>query len=211
MSTHSGDQMKPAVHLKHSSLAARIVASSMFCVGLLGCSGQTPVSPASAFRSTESSSAPATSVVSTLPTKPELVTSTTITPPGPTAKLQMESLSIKVYGPNAQGRYGYVPRFMLREVGGQLGATIEYINIFDPQTNSWNATGPTCWGTPLHVAANGVLDTFFTDQGADWLSYCAPGTEGTSPKPTLRIVITFASDNGASGTLDVSYVWPSGS
>jgi|KBSSwiStaDraftv2_1062776.scaffolds.fasta_scaffold385363_2 hypothetical protein len=134
--------------------------------------------------------------------------STVAAAPALTARLQMQLLSVKVYGPNIQGRYGYVPRFMLREVGGQVGATIERIDVFNPETNSWNAAGPSCWGTALHVGANGSLDTFFTDEGADWLGYCAPGNEGTSPKPTLRILVMFASDNGARGTIDVTYVSP---
>src|SRR4029077_2628133 len=109
-----------------------------------------------------------------------------LAPPPPTAvapttnaSLVIERLSIRVY-PQTQGdKFGYEPRFELREASGNSGATIQNVAIVAPNGGSDN-TGPSCWQDKLRVAPGAVLDTFYTDAGARWLSYCAPWSGGQS-------------------------------
>jgi hypothetical protein len=120
--------------------------------------------------------------------------------PSTSASLVIERLSIKVY-PQTQGeKFGYEPRFQLREANGVSGATIQNVAVVAPNGGSDN-TGPSCWRDTLRVPPKGVLDTFYSDAGARWLSYCAPGSGGSSETPTLQVIVTFSDDDGHIGSV----------
>ena len=119
--------------------------------------------------------------------------------PATSAALLIEQLSIRVH-PQTQGQFGYEPRFLLREASGNSGATIQNIAVVAPNGNTDNA-GPLCWRETIRVPPEEVLDTFFTDAGANYLSYCAPGSGGHSATPDLLVVVTFIDDEGHSGAV----------
>jgi len=81
------------------------------------------------------------------------------------------------------------------------GATIDRIVIYGPSGS--DETGPGCWRTKLRVPAGGVLDTFYTDAGRQWLLYCSPGSGGTTASPRLEAEITFSDDRGVAGSLRI--------
>jgi hypothetical protein len=120
--------------------------------------------------------------------------------PGPTATLIVESPSVTVSAPSAAGYYEYLVRFKLRETGGQSAATVGDIVVFGP--NGSDRTGPGCWGSQLTVPAGGVLDTFDTDAGLNWLLYCAPGSGGRTPNPSLRVLIYYVDERGRSRSVE---------
>ena len=97
--------------------------------------------------------------------------------------------------------YGYRVRFLLRETGGASGAVIERVVVYGPSGS--NETDAGCWRGSLRVPANGALDTFYTDAGADWLLYCAPGADGDVATPSLYVVVAFKDDNGVGGSVGV--------
>ena len=138
------------------------------------------------------------------PSRPAAPSSLAPPPPAvaPTtnASLVIERLSIRVY-PQTQGdKFGYEPRFQLREASGNSGATIQNVAIVAANGGSDN-TGPSCWQDTLRVAPGAVLDTFYSDAGARWLSYCAPWSGGNSETPDLRVVVTFSDDEGHVGSV----------
>jgi hypothetical protein len=120
--------------------------------------------------------------------------------PNTSAVLLIEQLSIRVH-PQTQGdKFGYEPRFQLREASGYSGATIQNVAVVAPNGGSDN-TGPSCWRDTLRVPPGGVLDTFFSDAGASWLSYCAVWSGGNSETPDLLVVVTFIDDEGHVGSV----------
>jgi hypothetical protein len=50
------------------------------------------------------------------------------------------------------------------------------------------------------VPPGGTLDTF--DTGVSWLGYCAPGSGGRTPTPTLRLLVNFVDDHGRWGSVE---------
>ena len=97
--------------------------------------------------------------------------------------------------------FGYAVRFMLRETSRASDATIERIVIYGPSGS--DETGPQCWRDRLRLPAGGELDTFYTDAGAQWLSYCGPGSGGTTASPRLEAEITFSDDRGVAGSVRI--------
>ena len=96
--------------------------------------------------------------------------------------------------------YGYDVRFRLRETGGKSGATVDRIVVYGPSGSDEAASG--CWRDPLRVAPLGQLDTFYTEEGDNWLSYCGPGNGGHTPTPLLHVIVTFTDDFGVVGAID---------
>ena len=96
-------------------------------------------------------------------------------------------------------RFGYAVLFLLRETGGKSGATITRIVVYTLEGS--DETGPGCWRTELRVPPLGSLDTFYTDEGTNWLSYCEPGSGGTMAAPSLYVIVTFTDDFGVSGSI----------
>ena len=128
---------------------------------------------------------------------------TPVTTPSPSGR---SSASVAVENPFAivrsQGSgFGYAVRFMLRETSRASGATIERIVIYGPSGS--DETGPGCWRDRLRLPAGGELDTFYTDAGARWLSYCGPGAGGTTASPRLEAEITFSDDRGVAGSVRI--------
>jgi hypothetical protein len=125
--------------------------------------------------------------------------------PQPTASLAIEQTSL-IVRPSAQGsgqRFEYEPRFQLRETSGKSGATIQ--NIFLENMNGGGSnTGPGCWEAVLRVPPGGTLDTFYSDEGWNWLGYCGVWEGGQSAAVTLRVVVSFTDDNGVAGTVTAS-------
>ena len=116
-------------------------------------------------------------------------------PPGVPAKLDIESASVKVSGPDMNGWYGYSIRFRLKETGGESFADVGDITVVGPDGSE--ATGPSCWIENLRVPAGGTLDTFFTDEGTTSLSYCAPWYSGrTATPPALKLIVNFTGQTG---------------
>jgi len=95
--------------------------------------------------------------------------------------------------------YGYEVRFLLRETGNLSGATVTNVAVYGP-TGIDNA-GPGCWRDPLYVEPLGRLDTFYTSEGSAWLSYCGPGSGGTTRTPTLHVIVSFTDDSGVAGSI----------
>jgi|SRR4051812_22280370 hypothetical protein len=121
----------------------------------------------------------------------------------PTAALVIEQLSVIVHAPLRPGEsFWYEPRFLLRETSGNSGATIQKVAVFG--SNGSDETGPGCWGNVLRVSPGGTFDMFYTDQGIRRLAYCAPESYGVATVPTLRLVVTFADDDGRTGTVDAA-------
>ena len=126
--------------------------------------------------------------------------------PGPLPTSNRTSALVAIQAPYAivhsQGsQFGYAVRFLLRETGGVSGATIERVAIYGPSGS--DETGPGCWEETLHLPAGGELDTFYTDEGAQWLGYCGPGSGGSTASPTLEAEITFRDDRGVVGSVRV--------
>ena len=118
--------------------------------------------------------------------------------PQPTASLAIEQTSL-IVRPDPHG-YQYEPRFQLRETSGHSGATIQ--NIFLENANGGGSnTGPGCWETVLRVPPGGTLDTFYSDEGWNWLGYCGVWEGGQTAAVTLQVVVSFTDDNGVAGTV----------
>lgn len=156
----------------------------LICIAVVGCVGW--------FGACNNRSAPA--APSSLP--PQSPPPTALT----TASLVIERLSIKVSPKTPGDKYGYEPRFQLREASGNSGATIQNIAVLAPNGDGDN-TGPGCWRDTLRVPPAAVLDTFYSDAGASRLGYCAPWSSGNSETPDLRVVVTFTDDGGHVGTV----------
>jgi hypothetical protein len=119
----------------------------------------------------------------------------------------IEKISVRVFQVSAPTvRFGYEPRFQLRETSGNSGATIAQLAI--SASNTTEFTGPACWRDALRVPPGGTLDTFYSDAGTQWLSYCGAGGSGPTQTPTVVIKVTFTDDNGqlatAEATVDLS-------
>jgi hypothetical protein len=92
-----------------------------------------------------------------------------------------------------RGGFSTETRFLLRETTGNSGATILNVLAGDGRGGGDN-TGPGCWGKALRVPPGGMLDTFYTDEGSNWLSYC--GLWGGT-----FVTVRFADDDGRIGTV----------
>lgn len=115
------------------------------------------------------------------------------------AVLAIERPSVIVHGSGASG-FWYEPRFLLTETSGNSGATIQEIQVHGPAGS--DITGSGCWQDAIRVPPGGTLDTFFTDAGAKWLVYCAPGTSGGSATAQIRVVVSFVDDGGHRETVE---------
>jgi hypothetical protein len=93
---------------------------------------------------------------------------------------------------------GGTTRFLLRETTGNSGATILNVLTGDGRGGA-DSTGPGCWGKVLRVPPGGMLDTFYTQEGADWLSYC--GVWGG-----MFVTVRFADDTGRIGTVSAQVI-----
>ncbi|HUR22140.1 MAG TPA: hypothetical protein VMZ90_15090 [Vicinamibacterales bacterium] len=100
---------------------------------------------------------------------------------------------------NQGASFGYGVRFLLRETGGKSGARIDQVVVYGPSGSDETSAG--CWRDLLRVPALGRLDTFYTDQGSDWLLYCGPGSGGTTASPALTVIVTFTDDFGVTGAI----------
>ena len=96
-------------------------------------------------------------------------------------------------------RFGYHVRFQLRETSGNSGATLQDVFVGDAVSGGGDHTGPGCWGQALRVPPGGTLDTFYTDAGVAWLSYCAVGM--AHPSQNVLVVVKFEDDDGRSGSV----------
>jgi hypothetical protein len=107
--------------------------------------------------------------------------------PQPAASLAIEQTSL-IVRPNPQGDafgepFPYEPRFQLRETSGKSGATIQGFLV------DGDNTGPGCWRTVLRVPPGGILDTFYSDEGWNWLGYCGVWGGGKSAAGTVHVVV----------------------
>ena len=88
-------------------------------------------------------------------------------------------------------------RFLLRETGRTIGATIGTVTVPGETRDGFCTAG-------LYVAPGGVLDTYYTDEGFKSLGYCATYL-GIVPTRTLgvpaSVSVTFTDDDGVLGTV----------
>ena len=106
--------------------------------------------------------------------------------------------SFAIVRPSGSG-FGYEVRFLLREISGRSGATINRIVVYGP--TGTDETGAGCWREKLRVPPMGSLDTFHTEEGSNWLLYCGPGSAGTTASPVLHVIVTFTDDFGVAGSI----------
>ena len=116
-------------------------------------------------------------------------------PPASIAMLAIEQLSVV---PLSDPRFGYDVRFQLRETSGNSGATLQDVFVGD-LFGGGDHTGPGCWGQALRVPPGGTLDTFYSDAGRNWLSYCGVG--GSHPTKSVRVLVMFTDDDGRLGSV----------
>jgi hypothetical protein len=99
-------------------------------------------------------------------------------------------------------------RFLLRETGGNSGATVESFFLGDK-------TGGGAWfdgfcGEGVRVPPGGVYDTLNTDEGyASW-GYCAPywGVVSAPIKEhPMFLTVNFVDDNGRAGSVSAQAIW----
>jgi hypothetical protein len=119
------------------------------------------------------------------------------------------------------GHFNYGLRLLLRETSGQSSATINRVIVGGPsgrdefEYNEEFVIGPGPSGPidsgpnacrisdMLRMPAHGELDTFYTDEGARWLVYCAPGASGNVAVPALYVTVIFRDDSGVIGSVGV--------
>jgi len=116
-----------------------------------------------------------------LPAGPSVeVTATPTSPPVAATIVSLASLAIEdayAIGGQGQDSYVYEVRFRLREQGGRIGAT------------------------ELRVPPGGMLDTFYTDAGAEWLGYCWVGIDALPGVSSLGLEVFFKDDAGVQGSV----------
>jgi len=162
------------------SLAAFLLSLAFFA----GCGAPTAPTPPSAPRLFESP-------------PPQVPTPT---PSSSAASVVIEDAWATVRRPTATDRnYGFGTRFLLRETSGKSGATILSVVVSSP--NGSDETGPGCWLETLRVPPGATLDIFYTDEGARWLVYCAPGTGERTAVSQVGLIVSFADDEGRRGSV----------
>ena len=166
--------------------AARSLTLGLLLVFATVACGKTPLTPSSTPTPTPSP-------------RPSTNTPPQIPPVANSSSATIEAVDPFAIVHRAGSWFGYGVRFLLRETGGRSGATITRIVVYGPSGS--DETGPGCWQTPLRVPPLGTLDTFHTDEGANWLLYCGPGSGGTTASPSLYVIVTFADDVGSSGSI----------
>lgn len=119
--------------------------------------------------------------------------------PTPRAVLAIEDPSVIFRASQTRGLPGFEAevRFLLRETGRTIGATIGTVTVPGETRDGFCTAG-------LYVAPGGVLDTYYTDEGFKSLGYCATYL-GIVPTRTLgvpaSVSVTFADDDGVLGTV----------
>jgi hypothetical protein len=140
----------------------------------------------------------------TIPSHTPSVTSTTPSPaPTSAAVLSVSRFTATAVPTTNDGSYkfGYLVRFALAETGGKSGATIQ--NIETAIEDRFN-TGAGCWRDTLRVPPGGTLETFNTDAGEKWLSYCAPDAASRTEASRVSLVVTFTDDDGRSSAVQAT-------
>jgi hypothetical protein len=128
--------------------------------------------------------------------------------PGPAiASLAIEDPFVILRPTQGSDAFGIEVRFLLRETGGSSGATIRSIFLGDGRGGG-DTIGGFCTDG-VRVPPGGVLDTYYTDEGYESLSYCAPYA-GLHGAPTLNrpiyLTVYFADDDGRHGSADAMAV-----
>jgi hypothetical protein len=145
-----------------------------------------------------------------LPAGPSVeVTATPTSPPVAATIVSLASLAIEdayAIGGQGQDSYVYEVRFRLREQGGRIGATVKEIAVSNPHLRPGERTSKaigseSCWGTELRVPPGGMLDTFYTDAGAEWLGYCWVGIDALPGVSSLGLEVFFKDDAGVQGSV----------
>jgi hypothetical protein len=115
------------------------------------------------------------------------------------ASLGIDDLFVIMY---AKPPFWFDIRFLLRETGGTSGATLQTVFVGD-HSGGGELAWVECWRDPLRVPPGGTLDTFYTQAGWDWLSYCGPWYGGAVNTHNLTapvtIHVTFLDDEGRPG------------
>jgi hypothetical protein len=109
-------------------------------------------------------------------------------------------------GGRVQDSYVYEVRFLVRELGGRSGAIIKWITVHNPNLRAGESTSTqhqseSCWRTELRVPPGGTLDTFYTDAGSAWLSYCWVGIDALPGASSFPIEVFFKDDYGYEGSV----------
>ena len=158
------------------------------CALTVGCNsaGQSPVSPSVSANGVPAPPAPAGSSPSTV------------------ASIAIEDAF--AIGGQGQDSYVYEVRFLVRELGGRSGAIIKWITVHNPNLRAGESTSTqhqseSCWRTELRVPSGGTLDTFYTDAGSAWLSYCWVGIDALPGASSFPIEVFFKDDYGYEGSV----------
>ena len=133
-------------------------------------------------------------------------------PPNPPsfASVAIEAPLVVLRPDAIPGQFWVAVRFLLKETGGNSGATIQSIFVRNGRTGSGEQISGLCT-EGLRIPAGGVLDVFYTDEGYRWLSYCAPANVALIGSPILefpvRVSVVFLDDEGRMGRVDATAVW----
>ena len=73
-----------------------------------------------------------------------------------------------------------------------------------PFSTSSQEPGQACWRDDVRVPPGGRLDTFYTDDGAAWLSYCYVGIGTTGETNLLEVEVQFVDDQGNAGSVSTT-------
>ena len=137
-------------------------------------------------------------------------------PPGPSsASLVIEDFAAIVKRSPIDGRgvpvedgwFAVEVRFLLRETGGNSGATVESFFLGDGTGGGASFAGFCLEG--LRVLPGGVYDTLNTDEGyASW-GYCAPywGVVRAPIKEVMFLTVNFVDDVGRAGSVSAQAIW----
>ena len=157
--------------------------------------------------------APSPSKLPPLPSAP----SSSPQPPGPpSASLVIEDFSVIVKRSSVDSRGGPVEvgwsslevRFLLRETGGNSGATVQSFFLGDGVGGGAMFDGFCVSG--VRVAPGGVYDTLNTDEGYKSWGYCAPYwgvVKAPVTESPMFLTVTFVDDDGRSGSVRAQAIW----
>jgi hypothetical protein len=112
-----------------------------------------------------------------------------------------------------EGWFSLEVRFLLRETGGNSGATVEHFFLGGEGGGGAWFGGPGICGEGMRVPAGGVYDTLNTDEGFAWWGWCAPfwGVDKLGAPPReypIFLTVYFEDDEGHKGSVSVEAIRP---
>ena len=132
------------------------------------------------------------------PTTPSVIASSPAPPPRPAQPAQAHVV-VSNFTITVVPGYSAEVRFVLTEVSGLSGATIQAVTVSSSKES--DRTDEYCWRREIRVEAGGTLNVFYA--GWSSLSYCAPYFDGpvSDSDPTLSVTVAFFDDSGVSDSV----------